>query len=66
MKEFHMVAHWDEEAGMWWGSVPEIPVTTEAETLAGLELRANEVAQEIGEMNGIVAPGEPIKIRVSI
>ena len=27
MKQFDMVAHWDAEAEVWWGSVPEIPVS---------------------------------------
>ena len=63
MKQFRMVTHWDAEAEVW-GSFPEIPISNEAPTLEGLELRASEIAQEIAEMNGVVAPGEQVKIRV--
>ena len=46
------------------GTIPEIPVSTEAPTLEELQLRASDIAQEIAEMNDMVAPGEQIKIRV--
>ena len=64
MKQFELVAHWDAGSEVWWGSIPEVPISTEEPTPEGLELRASEIAQEIAEMNGIVAPGEQVKIRV--
>ena len=64
MKRFDVVAHWDPEAQIWWGSNDDLPIATEAPTLAEFEVRVIEIGQEIAELNGLVAPGEHVDIRV--
>jgi uncharacterized protein DUF1902 len=64
MKRFDVIAAWDAEAKIWWGGNDELPITTEAPTLAEFEARAAEIGQEIAELNGLVAPGERVEIRV--
>lgn len=66
MKRFDVTAAWDSESGVWWGTNDELPLTTEAPTIEGLELRAAEIAQEIAEMNGHVTPGEHVQIRIIV
>jgi hypothetical protein len=64
MKRFDVIAHWDPEAKIWWGSNDDLPIAIEAPTLSEFEARAIEIGQEIAEVNGLVAPGERIEIRV--
>jgi len=64
MKRFDVVAAWDAEAGVWWGGNDELPLTTEAPSFAEFEARAVEIGQEMAEVNGLVAPGEPVEIHV--
>jgi hypothetical protein len=64
MRRFLIVAAWDSEAEVWWGTNDELPLTTEAPTLTDLGIRANEIGQEIAEINGLVEPGEPVEIDV--
>jgi uncharacterized protein DUF1902 len=63
-KVFDFVAQWDREAGVWWCSNDELPVTTEAPTFEELVARIAEIAPEMAEANGIAPPGEKIEIRV--
>jgi len=64
MKRFDIVAAWDPEAAVWWGSNDELPLTTEAPTFREFEARAAEIGQEMAEVNGLVAAGEPVEIHV--
>jgi hypothetical protein len=63
MKHFDVTVAWDPAAGVWWGGNDELPLTTEAATLAEFKARAAEVAQEMAEINGLAAPGERVEIR---
>jgi hypothetical protein len=63
-KVFEFQARWDAEAGVWWCSNAELPVTTEAPTFDQLVNRVLEIAPEIAELNGIASRGEEIAIRV--
>jgi hypothetical protein len=58
-------AKWDQEAGIWWCSNDELPVTTEAPTFDQLVARVMEIAPEIAELNGIAPRGEEIEIHVT-
>jgi Domain of unknown function (DUF1902) len=64
-KTFEFTAEWDPEAGVWWCSNDDLPVTTEAPTFDELVARVMEIAPEIAAVNGAVPPGEQIKIRVT-
>jgi hypothetical protein len=64
MKQFSLMATWDPNANVWWGTNGDLPVTTEAATLDELEQRAQQIGQEMAEINGLVSPGESIEIRV--
>lgn len=64
MKRFEVVAAWDPDAKVWWGTNDELPMTTEAPTIEEFERQAAEIAQEMAEENGLVAPGEKIELRV--
>jgi len=64
MKRFEIIAHWDPEAQIWWGSNDDLPISTEAPTLAEFEARAIEIGQEMAELNGLVGPGERVEIRI--
>ena len=64
MKQFSLVATWDPDAKVWWGTNRDLPVTTEAPTFGELEKRAQEIGQEMAEINGLVSPGESVEIRV--
>ena len=63
-KIFQVNAKWDPEAGVWWCSNGELPVTTEAPTFDQLVARVMEIAPEIAELNGIAPRGEEIEIHV--
>jgi hypothetical protein len=64
MKRFEIVAIWDPEANVWWGTNDELPMTTEAPTLEEFAAIAAEVGQEMAEINGLAAPGERVEIHV--
>ena len=63
-KIFQVSANWDPEAGVWWCSNGELPITTEAPTFDQLVARVMEIAPEIAELNGIAPRGEEIEIHV--
>jgi Domain of unknown function (DUF1902) len=55
-KSFEIRAEWDGEAGVWWCSNDELPLTTEAPTFEQLVSRVLEIAPEIAAENGLAAP----------
>ena len=63
-KAFEIRAEWDGEAGVWWCSNDELPLTTEAPTFDQLVARVLEIAPEIAAENGLAAPGEEIELHV--
>jgi Domain of unknown function (DUF1902) len=63
-KKFEIRAEWDGEAGMWWCSNDELPLTTEAPTFEQLVSRVLEIAPEIAAENGLAAPGDEIEVHV--
>jgi hypothetical protein len=64
-KVFEFRAQWDPEAGVWWCSNDELPVTTEAPSFDELVTRIMEIAPEMAEANGLAPTGEEIEIRVT-
>jgi hypothetical protein len=62
MREFTVHAEYDPEAGVWWASNDDLPLTTEAPSLDQLMTRVMEIAPEIAEANGHVRRGEHLKI----
>jgi hypothetical protein len=63
-KTFEIRAQWDDEAGVWWCSNDELPLTTEAPSFAELVARVLEIAPEIVAENGLAAPGDEIELHV--
>jgi Domain of unknown function (DUF1902) len=63
-KCFEIRAKWDDEAGMWWCSNDELPLTTEGPTFEQLVSRVLEIAPEIAAENGLAAPGDEIEVHV--
>ena len=63
-KAFEIRAEWDGDAGVWWCSNDELPLTTEAPTFEELVARVVQIAPEIAAENGLAAPGEKIELRV--
>ncbi len=75
-KAFEVRAQWDAEAGVWWCSNDELPLTTEAPTFEQLVARVLaptfeqlvarvlEIAPEIAAENGLAAPGDEIELHV--
>ena len=63
-KAYKIRAEWDGEAGIWWCSNDELPLTTEAPTFEQLIARVIEIAPEIAAENGLAAPGEEIELHV--
>jgi hypothetical protein len=57
-------AQWDSEAGVWWCSNDELPLTTEARTFEQLVQRVLEIAPEIAAENGLAMPGDEIELHV--
>jgi Domain of unknown function (DUF1902) len=47
-KAFEITAQWNDEAGVWWCSNDELPLTTEATTFEELVARVLEIAAENG------------------
>lgn len=62
-KTFEIRAEWDGEAGVWWCSNDELPLTTEAPSFERLVARVLEIAPEIAAENGLAAPGDVIELR---
>ena len=63
-KSFEIRAEWDGEAGVWWCSKGELPLSTEAPTFDQLVVRVLEIAPEIAAENGHAAPGDEIEMHV--
>jgi len=63
-KSFEIRARWDDEAGVWWCSNDELPLTTEASTFEELVSRVGQIAPEIAAENGLAAPGDQIELHV--
>jgi hypothetical protein len=63
-KVFEIRAQWDGEAGVWWCSNDELPLTTEAPTFEQLVSRVLEIAPEIAAENGLAVPGDEIEVHV--
>jgi len=63
-KIFEIRAEWDGEAGVWWCSNEELPLTTEAPTFEQLVSRVLEIAPEIAAVNGLAVPGDEIEVHV--
>ena len=63
-KVFDIRAEWDGEAGVWWCSNDELPLTTEAPSFEQLVARVLQIAPEIAAENGLAVPGEEIELRV--
>jgi hypothetical protein len=63
-KVFEIRAQWDGEAGVWWCSNDELPLTTEAPTFEQLVARVLEIAHEIAAENGLAAPGDEVELHV--
>ena len=63
-KVFEILAEWDDEAGVWWGSNDELPLTTEAAPFEQLVARVLEIAPEIAAENGLAVPGDEIELHV--
>jgi hypothetical protein len=61
---FEIRAEWDAEAGVWWCSNDELPLTTEAPTFEQMVARVLEIAPEIAAENGLAAPGDEIELHV--
>lgn len=61
---FEIRAEWDAEAGVWWCSNDELPLTTEAPSLEELVARVLEIAPEIAAENGLASSGEEIELHV--
>jgi hypothetical protein len=63
-RSFEIRAEWDGEAGVWWCSNDELPLTTETPTFDLLVSRVLEIASELAAENGLAAPGDEIKVHV--
>ena len=61
---YEIRAVWDAEAGVWWCSNDELPLTTEAPTFEELVARVLAIAPEIAAENGLAAPGDEIELHV--
>jgi hypothetical protein len=62
MREFIVRAEFDPDAGVWWASNDDLPLTTEAPSLDQLMARVMAIAPEIAEANGHAKRGEHLKI----
>lgn len=61
-KAYEIRTQWDGEAGVWWCSNDELPLTTEAPTFEQLVARVLEIVPEIAAENGLAAPGDEIEL----
>ena len=64
VKRFEIRAEWDNEAGVWWCSNDELPLTTEAPTFEQLVSRVLQIAPEIAAENALAAPGDKIELQI--
>jgi hypothetical protein len=64
MRQFIVIAAWDEGARVWYGRNDEIPLATEAPTFDELIARVMAIAPEIIVMNGVAPPGAAIEVIV--
>ncbi len=52
MDVFRVLAHWDEEAKVWWAESDEVPgLATEAPTLEALDENVRAIAPELLLLN---------------
>jgi len=65
-KSFEIRADWDGEAGVWWCSNDELPLTTEAPSFEQLVSRVLEIAPEIVVENGLAAPGDEVEVHLIV
>jgi hypothetical protein len=65
-RSFEIRAEWDGEAGVWWCSNDELPLTTEAPTFEQLVSRVLEIAPEMAAENGLATAGDEIEARVIV
>jgi hypothetical protein len=63
-KSFEIRADWDGEAGVWWCSNDELPMTTEAPSFEQLVSHVLVIAPEIAAENGLAAPGDEVEVHV--
>jgi hypothetical protein len=63
-KEFRNPGRMGGEAGVWWCSNDELPLSTEAPTFEQLVSRVLEIAPEIAAENGLAAPADEIEVHV--
>jgi uncharacterized protein DUF1902 len=64
MRSFEVTAKWDAEAGVWWCSNDELPLTTEASSFEELISRVLEVAPRIAAENGLATLDDEIELHV--
>ncbi len=63
-KIFEVQAYWSTEGNDWCAVNDELPVAAEAPTLDALIVEVKAQAAEMAELNGLVAPGEEIELRL--
>jgi len=63
-RTFEVKAQWDDQAGVWWCTNAELPLTTEAPTFEQLVARVLEIAPEIAAENGLAALGDEIELHI--
>jgi hypothetical protein len=64
MKTFEIRAYWSTESNDWRASNDELPVTAEAPSIDALFVEVKSQAAEMAALNGIVAGGEEIGVRL--
>ena len=68
VNEFHVKAHWDEEAKVWWGESDDIPgLCVEAFTFEELENRLSDLIPDFLILNHIMeeTDNKPVPIRLT-
>jgi hypothetical protein len=61
---FEVRAYWSAEGNDWCATNDELPVAAEALTLDALFTEVKAQAAEMAELNGLVAPGEELEVRL--
>jgi hypothetical protein len=61
-RSFEIRAEWDGEAGVWWCSNDELPLTTEAPTFEQLIFLVLKIAPEVAGENGLAWPGDEMEV----
>lgn len=64
MRIFEIRAYRSTEGNDWCAVNDELPVAAEAPTLDALLAEVEAQAAEMAELNGLVAPGEEIELRL--